>query len=95
MLGIAPHSAQETPLDFAAGDRIEQAIGPDPFKPEAMRVWMWEDVPGPFPAAVFDLANNGAASRFSAMTIAGGGASLEFLEGKTLPGVACLDEQGH
>lgn len=76
-LGVAPSSDDGQSFDFEPGDAIEQAIGPDPFKPQAMRVWMWEDVPGPFPSAVFDLANNGAASRFSAMTIAGGGASLD------------------
>ena len=76
-LGLAPYADQAGPLDFAPGDAIEQAIGPDPFKPQALRVWMWEDVPGKYPSAVIDLANHGAASRFSAMTVAGGGATLE------------------
>ncbi len=80
ILGLAPYRDQGSPFDFAKGDAIEQAIGPDPFKPQAFRVWMWEDVPGVFPAAVFDLANNGASSRFSAMTIAGGGATMEDVE---------------
>jgi hypothetical protein len=77
ILGIAPHSAQATPFDFESGDRIEQAIGPDPFKPQAMRVWMWEDVPGQFPAAVFDVANHGATSRYSVLSVAGGPANLD------------------
>ncbi|MBC8872840.1 MAG: hypothetical protein H8E44_25685 [Planctomycetes bacterium] len=76
-LGLAPYSDQGTRSAFESGDAIEQAIGPDPFKPQALRVWMWEDVPGAFPSAVIDLANHGAASRYSAMTIAGGGSSLE------------------
>ncbi len=77
ILGLAPYRDQSSQADFAPGDLVEQAIGSDPFKPEAFRVWMWEDIPGPFPAAVFDLSNMGAASRYSAMTIAGGGSSLE------------------
>ncbi len=76
-LGVAPHSAMNTPVDFEKGDAIEQAIGPDPFKPQAFRVWMWEDVPGQFPAAVIDVANNGAASRYSVLTVAGGPANLD------------------
>ncbi len=76
IVGLAPYRDQGSPSDFEAGDPIEQAIGPDPFKPQAFRVWMWEDVPGPFPAAVLDFANYGAASRYSAMTIAGGPATM-------------------
>ena len=76
-LGVAPHSAMNTPVDFEKGDAIEQAIGPDPFKPQAFRVWMWEDVPGQFPAAVIDVANNGAASRYSVLTVAGGPSNLD------------------
>ena len=76
-LGMSPHSAQGSAFDFEPSDRIEQAIGPDPFKPQAMRVWMWEDVPGQFPAAVFDVANNGAASRYSVLSIAGGPSNLD------------------
>jgi hypothetical protein len=79
ILGLAPHSAQGTSYDFAAGDKIEQAIGPDPFKPQAMRVWMWEDVPGQYPAAVFDVANYGATSRYSVISMRGGPANLDDL----------------
>ena len=76
-LGLAKHAWADTPFDFAKGDEVEQAIGPDPFKPQAFRVWMWEDVPGQFPAAVIDAANNGAASRYSVVTVAGGAANLD------------------
>jgi hypothetical protein len=79
-LGLAPHSAAGTPFDFAKGDAIEQAIGPDPFKPQPMRVWMWEDVPGQYPSAVFDIANHGAASRYSVLSVAGGPSSLDDVE---------------
>ncbi len=77
ILGLAPHSAQDSELDFAKGDRVEQAIGPDPFKPNVFRSWLWEDVPGQFPASVFEIANNGAASRYAVLWARGGGASLE------------------
>lgn len=76
-LGMAPHAAMNTLLDFAKGDAVEQAIGPDPFKPQPMRVWMWEDVPGQYPSAVFDIANYGAASRYSVLSVTGGPAKLE------------------
>ena len=79
VLGVAPHSAQGTKLDFAKGDKIEQAIGPDPFKPQVFRAWMWEDVPGQFPAAVLDTANNGAVSRYSVVSVRGGPANLDDL----------------
>ena len=79
-LGLAPCADQGTPFDFAPGDPVEQAIGPDPFKPQAFRVWMWEDVPGAWPSAVLDFANHGAASRYAAMAVSGGGATLEDAE---------------
>ncbi|MCE9608557.1 MAG: hypothetical protein K8U03_27035 [Planctomycetia bacterium] len=79
-LGVAPHAGIGTKSDFEKGDAVEQAIGPDPFKPQAFRVWMWEDVPGQFPAAVMDVANNGAASRYSVISIAGGPANLDDVE---------------
>lgn len=75
-LGMAPSSDAGSEFDFAAGDAVEQAIGPDPFKPQPMRIWMWEDVPGQFPAAVFDVANHGATSRYSVLSVAGGPANL-------------------
>ena len=61
------------------GDPIEQAIGPDPFKPTAFRVWTWEDIPGQFPAAVVEAANNGATARYSVVSARGGPANLDDL----------------
>ncbi len=77
VLGLAPHSAQGGEFDFAPGDRVEQAIGPDPFKPNVFRSWIWEDVPGQFPASVFEIANNGATSRYAVLWARGGPASLD------------------
>src|SRR5262249_46137104 len=59
ILGIAPYPDAGKASDFAPGDPVEQAIGPDPFKPQAMRVWMWEDVPGAWPSTVYDVRNLG------------------------------------
>ncbi|MDA1045885.1 MAG: hypothetical protein O3A82_03035 [Verrucomicrobia bacterium] len=85
LLGLAPSPDKNKPTGFAPGDRIEQAIGPDPFKPQAMRVWMWEDVPGQFPSAVFDVANYGAVSRYSVLSVAGGPANLDELSKRHEP----------
>ncbi|OPZ86644.1 MAG: hypothetical protein BWY76_00854 [bacterium ADurb.Bin429] len=74
---VAPGPHSGTPLDFAANDPIEQAIGPDPFKPIPFRSWLFEQVPGAFPAPVFDIANHGATMRHAVMTVAGGGNSIE------------------
>ena len=52
LLRMSPGSTQNSNLDFASGDPIEQAIGPDPFKPIVFRSWLFEHVPGAFPAAV-------------------------------------------
>ena len=76
IVGLAPYREQGSSLDFEPGDQIEQAIGPDPFKPQIFRSWMWENVPGPWPSAVFDIANLGAASRYSVMSVRGGPANL-------------------
>lgn len=77
VLGLAPFTDSGNGHTFEKGDKLEQAIGPDPFKPEAMRVWMWEDVPGQYPAAVLDAANHGAVSRYSVISVAGGPANLD------------------
>ncbi|MFM8468490.1 MAG: hypothetical protein ACKODH_00730 [Limisphaerales bacterium] len=78
-LGLAPHPDVGTPHDFEKGDAVEQAIGPDPFKPNAFRVWTWEDIPGQFPAAIVEAANNGATARYSVVTARGGPANLDDL----------------
>ncbi len=69
---VAPGPHSGTPMDFAADDPVEQAIGPDPFKPIPFRSWMFENVPGPFPAPVFDIANHGQTTRHAVLTVAGG-----------------------
>lgn len=84
-LGLAPHSAQGTKFDFEPGDRVEQAIGPDPFKPQIFRTWLWEDVPGQFPASVLEAANYGAVSRYAVIHARGGPANLDDLEKRHEP----------
>jgi hypothetical protein len=70
MLSPAPFAGSS--VDFASGDAIEQAIGPDPFHPQPFRSWTWDEVPSAFPASYFDVRNLGQVQRFSVMTIGGG-----------------------
>ena len=73
---IVPTPFTGTEADFAPGDPIEQAIGPDPFKPVAFRSWLWDSVPGAFPAPVIDVSNKGV-MRNSVLKVHGGGGNLE------------------
>lgn len=81
-LGITPGPHTGTEVDFERGDRIVQAIGPDPFKPQLLRGWTWDSVPGAWPASMIDLSNHGATARYSALSIAGGPATLEACENR-------------
>jgi hypothetical protein len=73
LLRIAPYADGETRFDFARGDAIEQAIGPDPFPPIPFRAWFFDKVPSVFPAAAFDLGNSSPVTRSSAIAIGGKG----------------------
>ncbi len=76
-LVLAPYPDRGTAFDFAPGDPIEQAIGPDPFKPLAFRAFIWDEVPGAFPSPVFDIVNMGTVPRDECIAIRGGPATLE------------------
>ena len=65
------------PADFAKGDEIEQAIGPDPFKPIPFRMWMWDHVPVRFPLAGARPGQLRRPSRYAAMQVRGGPATSE------------------
>lgn len=77
IIKLVPTSFAGTAADFASGDPIEQAMGPDPFKPVPFRSWLWDNVPGAFAAPVFDVANYGAVMREFVMDIKGGTGSIE------------------
>ncbi len=76
VLGLAPYGEAGKPSDFEPGDAIQQAIGPDPFKPIPFRMWMWDKVPGAWPAPVIDLANWGV-QRYAALVARGGVANSD------------------
>ena len=77
LIRLVPTPFTGTQADFATDDPIEQAIGPDPFKPVPFRSWVWDSVPGIFPSSIFDVANNGHVQRDSALKIHGGGGDQE------------------
>jgi len=56
---IVLYASSGTKFDFMPGDPIEQAIGPEPFKPVPFRMWMFDEVPGAFPSPALDIANRG------------------------------------
>lgn len=76
-LRLAPSPDVGTPFDFAPGDPIEQAIGPDPFLPTIMRSWTWDKVPSMQPNCYFDIANFGDVQRHTMMRVRGGSGALD------------------
>lgn len=76
LIRLVPTPFAGTDVDFAANDPIEQAIGPDPFRPVPFRSWLWDAVPGLFPAPVFDVINHGV-QRDAVLRVHGHSPSLE------------------
>lgn len=74
---LVPTPFTGTPADFAPDDAVEQAVGPDPFKPIPFRSWIWDNVPGAFPASCFDVANHGTVMRDSMFWVHGGSGNIE------------------
>jgi len=81
-VGITPHPDSGEKFDFEPGDEIEQAIGADPFKPQAIRAWCFDAVQGAWPSTMVDLANFGAVARYSAISVRGGPNTLEACENR-------------
>ena len=79
-IGISPSPDQGSPADFAPEDPIEQAIGADPFKPQGLRLWSFDQVPGAWPSALIDLGSFGNVARAAAIAVHGGPTSLEDCE---------------
>jgi hypothetical protein len=70
---LVPTPFANTAADFAAGDEIEQAVGPDPWKPTVLRAWLWDAVPSSYPCTVIDVANLGTyVTRDSVLQVHGG-----------------------
>ena len=70
-LRLADGPADKTPFQFASGDPIEQAVGPDPFRVVPLRSWLFEDIPSPYYAPSFDIVNDGPIQRSTVLRIAG------------------------
>ena len=69
---VAPGPDTGTAMDFAKDDAIEQAIGPDPFRPTPFRSWCFERVPGAFPSTIFDVRNDpSSVTRTAVLTVQG------------------------
>jgi len=56
---VLANRERATPLDFAPGDPIEQAIGPDPYLPVAFRIRLFNKVPTSWPTGAINLMQNG------------------------------------
>ena len=58
-LRVVPKGDRNTAFDFAPGDPIVQAVGPDPAIPVAFRIRMFNHTPGTMEEAGIDIVNSG------------------------------------
>jgi len=58
-LKLAATGDRSTAFDFAPGDEIEQAIGPDPWQPRPLRIRQFDQIPSTMPSASIEIEQLG------------------------------------
>ncbi len=71
MMKLVPSPFAGSPADFAPGDPITQAIGPDPWHPAIFRSWIWDSLPSIGHNPILDIQNIGPIPRGSVMHVHG------------------------
>lgn len=71
-LRLIPNGDTGTRFDFAAGDRVLQAVGPDPYQPRPVRIRMFDSFPTTMGNPAIDVHNNGAVTRSAGLALGGG-----------------------
>jgi len=56
---LAATGDRGTPADFAPGDEIEQAVGPDPWQPRPLRIRQFDQMPSTMPSASIEVQQLG------------------------------------
>jgi hypothetical protein len=56
---VAPTGDRGTAFDFAVGDPIEQACGPDPWQPRPLRIRQFDQMPSTMPSATIEAEQLG------------------------------------
>lgn len=96
-----PETAQTVAVNAVPADKMALDIGPETVKMYVSAVAdaktvIWNGPMGVFEVDAFAVGTNAVAQAVAdctAYTIVGGGASLEFLEGKKLPGIEVLQDK--
>lgn len=76
---VVPNADRGRRMDFAPGDPIEQAVGPDPWMPRPLRVRMFDEFPPCMENPAIEIVNNGRIARQSGISFHGGPRDLKDL----------------
>ncbi len=79
MLVVVPNADRAGRFDFAAGDPVEQAVGPDPWVPRPIRIRMFDEFPSCLENPAIEIINNGRVARQSGISLLGGPRDLDEL----------------
>lgn len=56
---VVPNGDRGTAFDFAPGDEVEQAVGPDPWQPRPLRIRQFDQIPSTMPSATIEVQQLG------------------------------------
>lgn len=74
---VTPNGDRGTTFDFAVGDDVEQACGPDPWHPRPIRIRQFDQLPDTMGAATIEMQQYGRCQVGSAIDVGGMGATRE------------------